>query len=316
MPSGKTKNKQPSDKKPSAQGKSPKAASPIVPVAAAMAGDPPAAVKPAAYDPAIAKAARDGLRALLDAYAADKLPVPRVDVRAAALAALGVHGYVTQHAALFARFEKLAQAGEFEIDNVARLKDAAFVVMLVHAQAEEAGAFATDVKVPASVVEEAMGVERRMQELLEYKFKRDPLVAPLLAALRPGIGYRDLAADLIGYAEIYEQHKKGVASDTTNYRASDLPDARRLAGEILSHLSAAMTPKARQAYEQLQRAWMLLLDVYAEVREAGRWLLRRDPAREDRFPSLVTAGRTAAVRAPKAPKAAPKKEGGEQTEDG
>jgi hypothetical protein len=135
-------------------------------------------------------------------------------------------------------------------------------------------------------------------------------------AARPGIGYRDLAADMIGYAEIYEQHKKGVASDTTNYRASDLPDARRLAGEILSHLSAAMTPRARQAYEQLQRAWMLLLDVYAELREAGRWLLRRDPAREDRFPSLVTPGRTAAVRAPKAPKAAPKKEGGEQAEDG
>lgn len=99
------------------------------------------------------------------------------------------------------------------------------------------------------------------------------------------------AADLLGYAQIYEQHKKEVASDTTSYRATDLADSRRLAGEILSHLSASMSPRAREAYDLLRRSWTHLLQVYSEVSEAGRWLLRHDPSRAQRFPSLFAAGR-------------------------
>jgi hypothetical protein len=144
-----------------------------------------------------------------------------------------------------------------------------------------------------------MGVERRMQDLVEYKFKKDPEIAPLLALLRPGTGYRDLAADLIGYAGIYVRRASEVASDTTNYRSTDVADAHRLAGEILSHLSASISPKARAAYDMLQRAWTHLLQVYSEVSEAGRWLLRYDPRREERFPSLFAAGRPGGGRPPK-----------------
>lgn len=307
MPSGKNKTNTPSPKKPSPSAPaktSSTPASPLAPLAALNAAyeHPDLKIKPHAYDPAAAKAALDTLRPRLRALAADKLAIPRLDVRAAALAALNVHGFVTQHAALRARFEKLHEAGELDIASIDGLKDAAFVVLLAHAQAEEAGAFATDVKVPAAVVEEAMGVERRMQELLEYKFKKDPQVAPLLAVLRPGTGYRDLAADLLGYAEIYERHAKEVASDTTNYRPTDAADAQRLAGEILSSLSASMSPKAREAYELLQRAWLHLREVYFEVSEAGRWLLRYDPRRDERFPSLFAAGRPGSGRPPKKPK--------------
>ena len=296
MPSGKTKATKPSAKKANPSAPATASSTPGTPLApaaalAAAADHPTAAVKPAPYDPAAAKVALETLRPRLLAIPTEKLSVPRLDVRAAALAALGVHAYVTEHTPLRSRFEKLHEAGEMEIANLAGLKDAAFVVLLTFAQAEAAGAFATEVKVAAAVVEQAMGVERRMQELLEYMFKKDPQVAPLLAVLRPGTGYRDLAADLIGYDEIYERHEKDVAADTTNYQPTDLADARRLAGEILSGLSAAMSPKAREAYDLLQRAWTWLLQVYSEVSEAGRWLLRYDPRREERFPSLFAAGR-------------------------
>lgn len=306
MPSGKSKSSKPSTKKPS-PGAPAKAsgAPPIVPPAAAKAsGEHPApAIVPPAYDPAAAKSALELLLPRLQAFPADNLTVPRLDVRAAALAAIGVHAFVTQHAPIHARFEKLHAAEEFEIENLVLVKDAAFVVILTHGRAEEAGAFVTDVKVPSAIIEEAMAIERRMQELLEYKFKKDPQVAPLLAVLRPGTGYRDLAADLLGYAEIYQRHSEEVASDTTNYRPTDRADAQRLAGEILSRLSAAMSPKARTAYELLQRAWMLLLQVYSEVSETGRWLLRYDPRRDERFPSLFAAGRPGSGRPPKKPKA-------------
>jgi hypothetical protein len=78
--------------------------------------------------------------------------------------------------ALRIRFEALASIGEFDIKNLNYLKDASFIVLYSHAQAEAAGAFKTDTKVPTSLIDEGMAVEARMQELSEYKFKRDPAI--------------------------------------------------------------------------------------------------------------------------------------------
>lgn len=64
-----------------------------------------------------------------------------------------------------------------------------------------------------------------------------------------------------------------------------------IAGEILAHLSAAMSPKAREAYELLLRSWTFLLRTYAEVQEVGLCLNRRDPKRDEWFPSLFAAGK-------------------------
>lgn len=252
--------------------------------------------KPPAYDPAIAANFLVTFRARLDAIQAADLLVPRLDIRAAALAALGVYAFVTQVEPLHARFKKQGTIGEFDIASIEGLKAASFLVFLTHAQAEAAGAFATDVKVPADLMQEGIEVEARMQELCEYKFKRDGSIAPLLALLRPGSGYRDLAGDLLGYADIYLMRPKEVASDETNYRSTDVADARRIAGEILAHVAASMTPKAKEAYELMQRAWTLLVQTYFEVQEVGTTLLRRDPKRDEWFPSLYAAGKVGRPR--------------------
>jgi len=253
-------------------------------------------IKPDSYDPVKTQATLERILPRLRAFSADQLAALRVDVRGAALAAMRVHALVTQSSSLHARFVKLHEAGELEIGTLGDVRDAASVVLYTFAQAEAAGAFESDAKVPVSLVKEAATVEGRMQELLEYKFKRDPDVAPLLAVLRPGTGHRDLAADLFGYADIYVLKHEEIAVDTTNYRATDLADARRLAGEIMAHLSAAMSPKARDATDLLQRAWTLLLQTYFEVREVGTCLLRYDPKRYEKFPSLFTAGRAGRAR--------------------
>lgn len=258
------------------------------------------ALKPPAYDPTAAAAFLKTFRPQLDAIADADLLIPRLDVRAAALAALGVYAFITQDDALHERFKKQGSIGEFDLANIEALKAAAFLVFSAHAQAEAAGAFATDAKVPADVVEEGLKTEGRMQELCEYKFKRDPKVAPLLAILRPGKSYRDLAGDLLGYADIYEMNPAAVAEDTTNYHPSDVTDARRIAGEILAQLAANMTPKAREAYTLLQRSWTFLVQVYFEVQEVGACLLRCDPRRADWLPSLYAAGRSGRPKKKKA----------------
>ncbi|MEP7124980.1 MAG: hypothetical protein ABJE95_28885 [Byssovorax sp.] len=218
------------------------------------------------------------------------------DSYAGALAALGVYAFVTQVPALHARFEQQHSIGEFDLASVEGLKAAAFLVFFAHAQAEAEGAFATDAKVPVELIQEGMEVEARIQELCEYKFKRDPKIALLLALLRPGTSHRDLAGDLLGYADICEKNHAAVATDTTNYRETDVADARRIAGDILAHLAAAMTPKGREAYELMQRAWTLLIQTYFEVQEVGMCLMRRDPKRDEWFPSLYAAGRSGRPR--------------------
>ncbi len=265
----------------------------VLSAAASYAGITP---KPPSYDPAVAATYLTTFRPRVDAIQAADLLVPRLDIRAAALAALGVYAFVTQVEPLHARFQKQSTIGEFDIESIEGLKAASFLVFLTHAQAEAAGAFATDVKVPATLMQEGIEVEARMQELCEYKFKRDPKIAPLLALLRPGSGYRDLAGDLLGYADIYVMRPKQVASDETNYRSTDVADARRIAGDILAHLAAAMTPKAKEAYELMQRAWTLLVQTYFEVQEVGTCLLRRDPKRDEWFPSLYAAGKSGRPR--------------------
>ena len=274
----------------------------FVPQAALSASDSLASFKPEPerYDPSAAKETLAALLPRLLAYPQEKVAVPRLDVRAAAFAALGAHALATQADVLHARFQKLQEAGEFDMASLGLLRDAAFVVLYAHAQAEAAGAFASDIKVPASVYADATTREARMQALCEYMFGLDPQIKPLLDLLRPGTGYRDVAGDLIGYADIYDLRPKQVASDTTNFDPTDAAEARRLAGEIYAYLIKGMSPKAQEAYGLLLRAWTLLAEVYAEVQAAGLFLLRRDPARTDRFPSLYTVARAARSRAKKA----------------
>ena len=259
----------------------------VAKVTAAYAG---VTLTPPAYDPVAAKALLASFAAHLDALAPAELETPRLDVPAAALAALGAYAFVTQVGPIKQRFEQLATAGEIDLANLEHLRTAAFVALYTHAQAEAEGAFATEATVPPEVIKQAKAVEARMQALCEYKFKSDPEIAPLLALLRPGISHRDLATDLIGYADIYEMRSAEVASDATNYLATDLADARTKAGEILSHLAASMSPKARDTYDQLRRAWTMLYRIYYEVREIGLFLLRYDADRAQRLPTLFTAG--------------------------
>lgn len=271
---------------------------PIVPTPVQQAATAYAGItfKPAPYDPEQAKKTLDALRPALDALDPTTLTTTRLDLRGAALGALAVHAFVTQTPSLHARFKQLDAAGEFNLENLGHLKDGAFLVLYTFSQAEAAGAFATEAKAPPALIKQAAEIEARMQALCEYRFGRDPEIIPLLDQLRPGQGHQDLAMDLLGYADIYAARSKEVAADTTNYRPTDLAEARRLAGEILSHLSAAQSPRARDAYDLLQRAWTWLLRVYTEVQEVGRCLLRYDPRREERFPSLFAAGKVGRSR--------------------
>jgi hypothetical protein len=84
-------------------------------------------------------------------------------------------------------------------------------------------------------------------------------------------------------------------------------DARRLATDMMDHLTSELTPQGKAAYLLLVRAWTLLIQVYEEVQAVGLHLQRKAPERFAQFPSLYAAGRPGSGRRKKA--AAPEEPG-------
>ncbi|MEZ4298991.1 MAG: hypothetical protein R3B70_28845 [Polyangiaceae bacterium] len=288
--------------------KKPASPSPATPEAPEMpAGAMSFPYAPPVYSPAAGKKALAALGPEMAAISDAALGNLRLDVEAATFAALGVAGFVGAPE-VKARFLALPDT-EFDKVCVTGLESACFATLYAIAEARAAGALETEARIPPELAAEAAEVEGRMQALCEYYFSDDPEIRPELDRLRPGVGHRDLANDLLGYARIYEKRAAAVKVDTRYYRPGDAARAKELAGLFIQALSAASTPRAREAFATYARAWTILSRRYDEVRAAGLWLFRKEAAREERFPSLFVAGRGNVGR----PKRAP---GGDETASG
>jgi hypothetical protein len=208
----------------------------------------------------------------------------------AALASIGVAERVAEPA-LYARFQSIP-ATEFDIAHADDLGDLAWGTLHAAMEADKIRYVLSRSRLPEGLLDEATEVKNRMQASCEYLLAEDPTAGPEVERLRAGRGHRDLAADLHGYAALYEAHQALLEKDPKNYRPSDMDDALRLGEEIFSLVGGSLTEKERSASAQLVRAWTLLLQSYEEVRATGHYLLRHDKASaEMMFPSLFTIGR-------------------------
>ncbi|WP_437588473.1 hypothetical protein [Sorangium sp. So ce1000] len=259
----------------------------VTTVAAQLAGF---TAEPQGYDPEVAEELVAAYRPRLTAITPDRLDVPRIDIEPVCRVLLTVHA-LTQAPPLLSLYEGAAAQGEFHLDNLDHLKAVALLMLHAYRQADAAGAFTSGAKLSAALDKESAEVESRLQKVCEHFFGDDPEVGPVLRRLSPGTGYLDRAYDLLGYADIYQAKLDVVSKDPVHYRATDVADARRLAAQILAVLGAALSPKAREAYDLLQRAWTLAKPLYTEVQELGLRFLRYDPQREARLPSLYVVGR-------------------------
>jgi hypothetical protein len=268
---------------------------------------------PPLYSRAAGKEALAAIAPALDRIDGTQTATVRVDVQIATYAALGVVGFVSS-LEVRRRFAALP-AKEFDIANLDGLEPACFAMLYAHAEARAAGALEDSARLPAPLAAEAAELEERMQAVCEYQLADDPELKPELDRLRPGVGYRDLANDLMGYARLYELRPHAVKGDRKHYRERDAARAEELAGMILQTFSAT-TSRAPAAYDLYVRVWTLLTQRYDEVRAAGLWLFRKDPRAEQRFPSLFSAGRPNAGRPRKvAPKDAEIEPGGEASSE-
>ncbi|MCK6439985.1 MAG: hypothetical protein L6Q71_07265, partial [Planctomycetes bacterium] len=267
-------------------------------------------LEPIPFDPDDAQTFLDAYRPRLHAISSDRLEIARLDMDAVGRALLSVSALI-EVPTLRLFYEGAAKNNEFFLENLAHLKALSFIVQLAQRKIDAAGAFMTTAKIPADMDKASAELEARMQKTAEHYFSEDAEIGPMLRQLSPGTGFLDRANDLLGYAQIYELGKDIVSRDPLYYRATDVADAKRLAGQILAALGAEMTPAAREWTDILRRAWTMLRPVYREVQELGLRFLRLDPRREERFPSLFVMGRSGQGR-----KRAKKEEGSDEVGSG
>jgi hypothetical protein len=242
------------------------------------------------FDPIAGKLAFDSLVPRYKALPAESIATLNADAARAAIAALGVAARANEPE-LFARFKSLPNK-EFDSKLVEELPTIAWGCWYAATENEKSRATSTEAKLPAELVQKAVATENRMQACCEYYLNDHPDVGSQLAALRAGSGHQDLAADLLGYANIYREHWDVLSADKKHFRAADADDAVKIAEEMIAHLGSKLSPEARQAADLLARAWTLLIDSYEEIAITGRWLLRHDPRAEQAFPSLFTLSRS------------------------
>jgi hypothetical protein len=195
-----------------------------------------------------------------------------------------------------ARFASLP-ASDFDIRLVDLLELVALANWYCSVELRSASVSGSGAKIPASVLDEAARLKEVMFVVVEYNLGHLPEVADELADIRRGSGYLDTARDLLRLVKLYEKYAAELAIDQRRYQAADAVAASRVGHTIHQVLGDGRSTDARYWSNYLTRSWSLLVDTYAEVSAAGRWLFRHENG-EARFPSLYTIGRQRRSRAP------------------
>lgn len=260
------------------------------------------------------EAALAAIEPKLLALPSDSITYVNVDVQVAAVAARGVARTISKDATLRARFEALAAAKEFDLAHLKGLETGALAAWFARHRLLLASATQSEAQLPASLVAAAMTLKARMMRVVEYHLGDHPKAGPIVAAIRAGTGYMDLANDLIALARLYKTYAKLLAHDKKDYQATDQNLAAKTGDQIVVLLEGS-TPEQRKWADLQARAWTWLNRAYDEVSEAGRYLKRHDADVDSAFPSLVTASRAESAKSagPKEGPAAPLAESGGAT---
>lgn len=156
-------------------------------------------------------------------------------------------------------------------------------LLYCHRQTLTAAATTADVLVPTKVVAEASEIKLRMDKLVDYYLSDIAAVARELADIRGGSGYLDTAQDLTRYAALVVEHGDKLEHDTKYYRKTDVEDARKYATQIRTYYH---TPNQKPWPDRTRRVFTLLEEAVDEVRVAGQFVFRNDPATLALFISL------------------------------
>lgn len=119
-----------------------------------------------------------------------------------------------------------------------------------------------------------------------WNLRDDRKAMAVLSAVQEGEGVADLVQDLEDLAALASLHLQRFVADQTFDPVAQSEAARSLAAEIRAGLSESRQTTPQDAAKELRdRAYTYLDDLSARVREAGRYVFRRDPVTAARFGS-------------------------------
>ncbi len=141
-------------------------------------------------------------------------------------------------------------------------------------------------KLPAPLAKSATELRNNLFQLVTYHLSHEPEAKAVIASIKSGTGYIDLASDLSRLASLVKQFKEKLSRDPLYYTETCADEAQSYSQRILTLLNS--TDNNKQANVQLyQRLWDILFYYYSDICTAADFLFRRSPL-ADRFSKLGT----------------------------
>jgi len=242
------------------------------------------------FDPEQARRAFEALRPIVESMEASEVVTPRVDLKQTAVFLLGIARTLREgevEAALGVLPEEVWPAGmASEVEQVGWA--------LWYADTEHKGSELgrSTRQLSLELLDEATTLRAQLLRVATYHLEDDAEAGGLLAAIRQGSGYTDLASDLSRLAGMFERWGDVLSQDQRFFDKDAIPRARQLAAAIVDALSAPATA----ASALRPGLFGMALDRYAHCQAAVGLVFRRSPGTLARFPSLFAAVRKAPTR--------------------
>lgn len=143
-------------------------------------------------------------------------------------------------------------------------------------------------------------LKRKLFRAADYLWGEDDEAGLIIAEIRSGTGYLDLADDLMALANLFDA-RWGEVAGRTLVEEEDLGEARAIATAIAAAYGGnPHDPDAESLRDLRTRAFHYLYTGVEEVRAAAAYVHRNDPVRLADYPSLF-AWRRRRKSAPSAP---------------
>jgi hypothetical protein len=134
--------------------------------------------------------------------------------------------------------------------------------------------------------EKGYALRQSLLQSCRWNLRHDRIALGTLAAIAEGEGVADLIQDLLDLSYLIEKHVALFAGDQTFNAQVGMQEARSVAGDLQAGASAEkLTTEQNVAKDIRDRAYTYTADRVTQIRQAGRYVFRDDPAMARKFAS-------------------------------